>query len=221
MTLTTATPWAELDPATFRNGMARVIARLRRRYGRVEYFGMVEFTTGLAPTSGGERRMHSHNLLKFRDVEQPDVLEVERLVRETWEQTTGAYRVEVAALISPGAALGYLALHHRKPEQAAPAGWRGMVERHSQGYFVQPIAELREQARAELQAEAIAWAKGWPVELAALEVAATTWEVKTVHRDQVRELVEPGSVLDTSSERSDWTLRRGRFVNVVTGETWR
>src|SRR5262245_55587224 len=45
MTLTTQTPWEELDPAAFRNGMARVIARLRRRFGRVEYFAMVEFTT--------------------------------------------------------------------------------------------------------------------------------------------------------------------------------
>jgi hypothetical protein len=36
----------------------------------------------------------------------------------------------------------------------------------------------------------------------------------------VRELVEPGSVLDTSSERSDWQLHRGGFVNVKTGEFW-
>ena len=168
MTLTTSQPWHELDPEVFRQGVAAVVKRLRRRFGRCDYFAAVEFTTGTAARSGGERRMHAHALLKMR--EGLDVVEVEKLVRETWERTTSAYVVEVAQLVTPGAALGYLALHHRKPSQAPPSAWRGMTERSSRGYWSSPIVELREQAKRELAAEAIAHRQGIPVELAALEV---------------------------------------------------
>jgi hypothetical protein len=99
-----------------------------------------------------------------------DVVTVERMVRETWQATTGAYVVEVAALVSPGAALGYLALHHRKPSQAPPEAWRGMSERASRGYWSRPIAQLRDQARRELAVEAFAHRTGLPRELAELEL---------------------------------------------------
>jgi hypothetical protein len=172
LTLTTAEPWEKIDPADYRAGSLNVFRRLRRRYGGVEYFGAVEFTTGRARRSGGRRRMHGHYLVKFRDTEAPDVIEVERLVRETWETSTGAYVVEVAELVTPGAALGYLGLHHRKPSQAPPAGWRGITERASRGYWHRPIWLLREQARKELAAEALADRTGMPLELALLEIEA-------------------------------------------------
>jgi hypothetical protein len=169
LTLTTHDP--DLPASVYRAGSLSVFRRLRRRFpARVEYFGAVEFTTGRAARSGGRRRMHGHYLVKGLD--GCDVIEVERLVRETWARTTGAVVVEVAQLRSPGAALGYLGLHHRKPEQAPPAEWRGMTERASQGYWSRPIAELRKLARAELAAEAIAWRHGLPLELARLEVAS-------------------------------------------------
>lgn len=171
ITLTTADP--DTSPAAYRLASATLWKRLRRLYGRVEYYGHIEWTTGKAARSGGHRRMHGHYLVKFLDRPEVDVLDVERIVRETWEACTGAYRVEVAKLLSPGAAIGYLSLHHRKPEQAAPAGWRGMVGRPSKGYFHRPVAELREQARQELRIEAIAHARGIPIELAALELAAS------------------------------------------------
>ena len=63
-------------------------------------------------------------------------------------------------------------MHHRKPEQAPPAQWRGMSERASKRYWTAPIAELRAQAPAELAVEAHAHRTGLPLELAALEVAA-------------------------------------------------
>jgi hypothetical protein len=145
-----------------------LVRRLRRRFGRVEYFAAVEFTTGRAARSGGQRRIHLHLLLKVGD--GFDVIEAERLVRQTWKAQTGAIVVEVAALVSPGAALGYLALHHRKPEQAPPVEWRGMTERASRGYWAMPIAELRDQARRELAVEAHAHRTGLSLELSALEV---------------------------------------------------
>jgi hypothetical protein len=169
-TLTTLDP--STSPETFRRGVENVARRLRRRLGRVDYFAAVEFTTGKAATSGGQRRMHAHLLLKFRDRADVDVVAVEQLVRETWRSRTGAHVVEVAQLLSPGAALGYLGLHHRKPEQAPPSEWRGMTERSSRGYWSTSIARLREQARAELAAEAHAHRTGMTVELAALDVAA-------------------------------------------------
>jgi hypothetical protein len=167
ITLTTHDP--ATTPATYRDGSAVLFRRLRGTFGPVEYFGAIEFTTGRAVTSGGLRRLHGHYLLKSEPL---DVIEVERIVRESWRRSTGAYVVEVAELVSPGAALGYLGLHHRKPSQAPPREWRGMTERASRSYWSSPIAEMRSRARAELAAEAHAWRTGMPLELAALEVAA-------------------------------------------------
>jgi hypothetical protein len=166
--ITLTTHDADLPASVYRDGSAVLWRRLRARFGRVEYFGAIEFTTGRAARSGGRRRMHGHYLVKGLD--GCDVLEVEQHVRDSWRRTTGAIVVEVAALISPGAALGYLGLHHRKPEQAPPAEWRGMTERASRGYWSRPIAELRAAARRELSIEALVWRTGLPPELAALEV---------------------------------------------------
>lgn len=170
LTLTTATPWQELDPVTYRRGSGSVFKRLRRRYGRVDYFGAIEFTTGRAKRSGGHRRLHGHYLVKGLD--PATVLDVEELVRETWREVTGAWVVEAAALVAPGAALGYLGLHHRKASQAPPSSWRGMTERASKSYWHRPIAELRAEARAELAAEAHAHRTGLSIELARLDVVA-------------------------------------------------
>jgi hypothetical protein len=157
ITLTTSDP--DTSAETYREASRMVWKRLRRHYGRVDYFGFIEFTTGRAARSGGRRRMHGHYLVKFRDVE-PDVIECERLVRETWEWVTGAYIVEVARLLTPGGAIGYLSLHHQKPQQAPPAGWRGMRSRPSKGYFPEPVSVLRDRARVELAVEAVAHANG-------------------------------------------------------------
>ncbi len=166
VTLTTRDP--DTAPATYRDGSAVLIRRLRRRCGPVEYFGAIEFTTGSSERSGGHRRMHGHYLVKGLDPDKVDEIEV--VVRETWRAVTGAWVVQVGALASPGAAIGYLALHHRKPEQAPPTIWRGMTERASRRYFHRPIAELRAEARLELAAEAHAHRTGLPLELARLEV---------------------------------------------------
>jgi hypothetical protein len=167
ITLTTHDP--DLPASVYRDGSAVLFKRLRRLYGRVEYFGAIEFTTGRSVTSGGRRRMHGHYLVKGLPADR--VLEVERIVRETWAESTGAIIVEVAALVSPGAALGYLGLHHRKPSQSPPAEWRGMTERSSRGYWSKPIAELRAQASQELAIESIAHVEGLSIEEAAIAYA--------------------------------------------------
>jgi hypothetical protein len=157
ITLTTVDP--DTTAALYRRASAVLWKRLRRRYGRVEYFGFIEFTTGHGIRSGGRRRMHGHYLVKFRDAE-PIPAEAERLVLETWQSLTGAYRIEVEPLRTPAGAMTYLSLHHQKPQQAPPLEWRGMRSRPSKHYFSKPVAKLRDTAREQLTVEAIAWKRG-------------------------------------------------------------
>lgn len=160
ITLTTRDP--ETPGEVYREASAAVWKRLRRQGWPARYFGAIEWTTGTARLSGGHRRMHGHYLTKGLD---DDVRLIEGLVKQTWHESTenagyGAWRVEVAKLIVPGAAIHYLNLHHRKAEQQPPDSWRGMLERASQGkhrYWSQPVGDLRELARLELRAEALAW----------------------------------------------------------------
>lgn len=155
ITLTTATPWEQLDPAVYRRASSQLWRELRARYGRVEYVGLIEFTTGQSERSRGRRFMHGHYLVKGIDPDQ--VLAVEALARRVWKRCTGAYIVEVSELRSAGGAIAYMGLHHRKPQQAPPEGWRGMRLRASQGYWHRPIAELREVARRELAIRTRRW----------------------------------------------------------------
>jgi len=144
------------DPATtaemYRTASEAVFRRLRRRFGRVEYFGRIEFTTGRGPGSGGARRIHGHYVVK--GLAGVACAEAEEIVRGSWRRSLArngssfeAWRIEVAELRTPVGALHYLSLHHAKAEQLPPEGWRGMAERPSRGYFSRPIAELREEAR--------------------------------------------------------------------------
>jgi len=166
ITLTTHDP--ETTATMYRKASEAVWLRLRRRYGRVEYYGRIEFTTGRAALSGGYRRMHGHYPIK--GLGGVDCSEATEIVRETWRKSLArhgasyeAWWVEVAELRTAGAVLHYLSLHHAKAAQAPPAEWRGMVERPSQGYFSIPVAELRAEARAQLWAEGLAYSTGLSV----------------------------------------------------------
>ena len=165
LTLTTRDP--DTSSVLYRRASGAVWKRLRRPHGRVEYFGFIEFTTGRGARSGGRRRMHGHYLVKFRDA-TPDEDDTSRLVRETWESVTGAFRVAVERLRTPAGAMAYLSLHHQKPQQTPPRDWRGMRSRPSQGYFLNPVWKLREAAREQLAIEAIAWKHQISVEDASL-----------------------------------------------------
>ena len=112
LTLTTARPGT--TSGEYRRACATLWKRLRREWGRAEYYAAVEFTTGRAERSGGHRRLHAHHLVKGLPVD--NALGVERVCREVMGRALDAPVVEVAALRSPGAAIGYLGLHHRKPQ---------------------------------------------------------------------------------------------------------
>jgi hypothetical protein len=192
MTLTTSDP--ATGSARFRDGVHNVFDRRHglRRWWEVEYFFKVEFTTGLAPTSGGHRRMHAHGLLKGLD--GAELLNVEALTRERWAAVTGAIVVEVAKLRTPAAGLHYLGLHHAKASQLPPDEWRGMVERASRGYWSAPVAELRKVAQLELRAEALAWATTVDRETA-LWLVGQDGAAKAERREEVRRLREEARAL--------------------------
>lgn len=167
ITLTTRDP--NTTGEMYRRASEAVFRRLRRRYGRVEYFGRIEFTTGRGPRSGGARRIHGHYVVK--GLAGVDSSEAAEIVRESWRRSLArngssfeAWRIEVAGLRTPVGVLHYLSLHHAKAEQLPPEGWRGMAERPSRGYFHRPIAELREEARAQLWAESLAYKTGIDVD---------------------------------------------------------
>jgi len=182
MTLTTVDP--EMTSDRFRTAVEAVRKRLRRQYGRCEYFLKVEFTTGQGRKSGGHRRIHAHLCVKGLELASCD--EVERLVRETWERTTGAVVVEVAEMLTPAGALHYLALHHGKVSQAPPVGWSGKVERFTFGYFATTVKEARQRAKDELSDEGYRWflvnAAGVDVGLALELVEARSIE-RTIGRE--------------------------------------
>lgn len=165
VTVTTLDP--DTTAAQVAQGGKSVWLALRRRYGRADYFGRVEFTTGEAPKSGGYRRLHVHYAVKGLD--GADDAEATELVRSAWgSQNVGAWRVEVARLRTRAGLVHYLALHHAKAEQLPPAAWVGRTERVSRGYWSAP--GLREEARRQLWAEGLAYSTGLTAEDARLLV---------------------------------------------------
>jgi hypothetical protein len=147
MTLTTVDPHHDL--ARFRRDVEKVVRAIRARYPECEYLGFMEWTTGRGARSGGHRRVHQHLLVKGVPVAACEA--VESVVRRVWRERTGATQVEVRELRSVAGATAYLVHHHNKRDQAPPEGFRGKRLRPSRGYYVQPVAQLREQARALLQ----------------------------------------------------------------------
>jgi hypothetical protein len=146
ITLTTVDP--AFSAHRFREAMAQWMRWLRSEVGSVEYLGNVEWTTGQAATSGGERRMHQHTLVKGELGWDLDALW--RDGKALWERLTGAYRIELRELRTPAGACAYFVAHHHKREQAPPAGFDyGKRFRPSRGYFSEPLPLLREQARAK------------------------------------------------------------------------
>lgn len=143
VTLTTVNPQHRLDD--FRRDVEKVVKAVRRREPDAEYLGFIEWTTGKAEKSGGHRRLHQHLLVRGVAGAAEDV---EQVIREVWHRRTGADRVEARELRTAAGATAYLVHHHRKREQAPPRGFTGKRLRPSRGYFAQPVAELREQARA-------------------------------------------------------------------------
>lgn len=147
MTLTTRE--AGFDMARYRRAVSEVFRWLRREYGsEVAYLLLMEWTTG----AGGHGRLpHGHLLVKHLppDLDLSLGCDLWRQLKARWEHHTGAWRVELRELRTPGGAIAYMVGHHHKGEQAPPEGWSGKRFRPSRNYFERPIAELRGEAHAE------------------------------------------------------------------------
>lgn len=147
MTLTTRR--ADFDLDRYRTAVAQLFKWLRSEFGReLAYLLLMEWTTG----SGGHGRLpHGHLLIKRlpADVDLSPGCQLWQDVKARWERYTGAWRVELRELRTPGGAIAYMVGHHHKGEQAPPEGWSGKRFRPSQNYFVRPIEELRVESRRE------------------------------------------------------------------------
>jgi hypothetical protein len=145
MTLTTRAP--DFDMARFRRASEDLFRWLRKRFGsELAYLMLMEWTTG----SGGHGRLpHAHVLVKRLpgDLDLSPGCQLWCAVKARWERLTGAWRVELRKLLSPGGAVGYMVGHHHKREQAPPPDWSGKRFRPSKNYFVQPVSDLRDQVR--------------------------------------------------------------------------
>ena len=143
VTLTSVDPFRELGKAWSRD-VEQTIKALRRRFPGLEYLGFMEWTSGQAATSGGHRRPHMHLLVRGLCAEYS--AEAEGLTRRVWSGRTGANQVEVAPLRAAEDGVAYLALHHLKPNQAAPEGWTGRRLRPSRGWWGADPAAMRREA---------------------------------------------------------------------------
>lgn len=195
ITLTTSDP--RTSASSWREASAQMWRDLRSAYGPIRYAGFMEWTTGLSSKSGGHRRMHQHVLTK--DL-HGDAGEIEDRVRHHWRRMLKAPVVEVATLRSIGAAIGYVGIHHRKPEQQPPADWRGQrirwsIEPHR--YTHRPVSELRAEARESLTRERVAW--------------RVVQDDPDTPAEMVDALVELNAAERAASEGS-WELVRGTFT---------
>ena len=218
MTLTTQDP--DIDAATFRNAVAAVFKRLRRRYGRsVEYFGMVEFTSGQGTHSGGRRRIHQHILLKGLPA-HADVLDVERDVRETWPNLQPAQPVSK----SPSSA------HPAAPSATSPSTTRNPSKPHppTGTAWSNATPSVTSTGRSPSSANKPAAnskskrSPGQQVCLSSLRAsrsrsAAGKGEPVEEHPD--RTVIAPLFESDGAAPptESDWLMRRGRFVHRAYG----
>lgn len=151
VTLTSVDPDRPLGKEWSRD-VEHVTRAVRRRHPETQYLGFMEWTTGKARHAGGRRRPHQHFLM--RGIPRNEAAATESVVREVWEARTGANRVEVAPLRSNEAGIAYLALHHRKENQAPPESFTGRRLRASKGWWGMDAHELRKSARERLQQRA-------------------------------------------------------------------
>jgi len=121
---------------------------LKREIPGYQAAWLLEFTTGRAHTSGGQRRPHFNALLKGRI----DELVVEQAIEQVWCAREGASPLAqyVAPVQEIGGLTRYLALHFLKQEQAPPHGWRGHRFRTTRGYLWTSTPLARKLTREQL-----------------------------------------------------------------------
>lgn len=151
--LTTVDP--RMGPKDLWKPLEQTVRAVRRRFPDFQYACLPEYTTGMAPRSGGHRRLHLNLVIKGVPPDRAD--ELQDVLRRLWSARTGADQVYVGELRAVGGVIRYLALHFQKPGQAPPTGWAGHRVRFSRGYLVRPASIMREEARESLREKRRVW----------------------------------------------------------------
>jgi len=198
LTVTTRDP--DMPLLDFQRCFEALLLRLKRRYGRIDYYGTIEGTSGRLARDR-RRRMHGHYIVK--GVPPSEVPVAELLCRQTWERTAlrrrgevgRSYRVTLSEVGSPRAVSAYVAGYLSKFAQVMDGDWGGRRIRCSQGYFAGGRVLARERARVELLVEARAWKEGYrsddpAIPLMAAAAVVERMGVLQVRRDSRAELAE-------------------------------
>jgi len=111
---------------------------------------LLEFTTGLGPRSGGERRPHWNVLLKGGQDQAEAML-------DAWRAVSGSTAGYVGEVADVGGLLRYLALHFQKESQRPPAGWKGQRLTISRDYLWTETRYARELAKRSLRLKRELW----------------------------------------------------------------
>jgi hypothetical protein len=156
MVLTTRTATLEREP--FYKAREKLFRALRRRWPELQYTSLLEYTTGYADTSGGERRPHWNYLLK--GVSKADIPAIKAIVDERWCSNIDAEPAAqcVRDLYAVGGVIRYLTQHFGKESQRPPPGFHGQRFNCSRGYFgVSTRAQARARARESLALKRELW----------------------------------------------------------------
>lgn len=155
-TFTTKDP---VTPPELRETMAQLIAQVRESIPDARYCTFLEFTTGKARRSGGQRRPHLHGL--WKGVGPGGLDTVAAAAEAVFYRRHGANRHDVQEIHTPAGATMYVARHHLKESQAPPAEWGPTRRlRPSRGYWSIPAADLRSEATAIVHRERVS-ARWW------------------------------------------------------------
>lgn len=138
---------ADLVPVkTLGEAMAQIARRVRGEVAEgAKYGGILEWTTGEGPLSGGHRRPHVHAL--WKGVDPAMCRAVETIARDVLLRLAGAHRQTAEEIRSAGAVIGYVAAHHLKPSQGPPLGFSGRRVWTSKGWWEGGAVETRARAK--------------------------------------------------------------------------
>lgn len=139
------------EPRSYYESKAQLQRKLRQEIDGFQAAWLVEFTTGRAGRSGGQRRPHLNGLLKgVRTGEQTVV--ARQVVEDVWCRREAAKPIAqyVAPVQEMAGLMRYLALHFLKERQAPPHGWRGHRFTTTRGYLWLPTPEARKVAQESL-----------------------------------------------------------------------
>jgi hypothetical protein len=184
----------------FYDGLRLVKRALKRRWPAAEYAGLLEFTTGYGPRSGGKRRPHWN--LMFKGIPASDADAAGEVAARIWCRHVDAEEhAQHASAIRDGEGLmKYLAEHFNKTSQAPPAGFKGQRFNCSRGYFTGcSRATARARAAESLRLKREVWRASRATDLAGAKLNGSAHDVELAAQLAYRLAIATRWVLATDS----------------------